>query len=99
MVGGRVLETVVVEVDGKPRVWVSVAVGQARTETGVWLAGTFAARSVSEGDELRWQGEWAYWTPRSRAFHAKQLLRIGSSGAPRPTAAVITTGEGEDDGN
>jgi hypothetical protein len=98
MVGGKVIETMNVTVDGKPRVWVNVrgTGGERRSECAIWLAGTFAARCVEPGDQIWWQGDWAFWTPRSLAFQDHRLLRIGCSGIARPTAAVITTGEGDE---
>jgi len=39
----------------------------------VHLSRTPEARSVSEGDLLCWEGDKAFWTPKSRCFTDRQL--------------------------
>ena len=106
MSGGTVVETILVpvEIDNDPeslrfgleceaRVWVNVH--DRGDECAVFVADSPAARSISEGDKLWWQGREVFWTPKSRAFTDKPLRRIGCSGVARPTdaARAATTGE------
>jgi hypothetical protein len=107
MVGGTVVETIIVpaqienDVDElrfgmelEARVWVNVR--DRGDECAVFVADSPAARSISEGDTLWWQGGEVFWTPKSRAFADKPLRRIGCSGVARPTdaARAATTREG-----
>jgi hypothetical protein len=90
-VGGTVVEII----DLPDRVWVNT--DEARSydaeggrviipsrECAIYVERTPEARSISEGDSVWWQGEWAMWTPKSRPFEDKRLRRIGCSGVGRP---------------
>jgi hypothetical protein len=98
MVGGTVVETIIVPVqvetdvdcvrfglEREARVWVNVR--DRGDECAVFVADSPEARSISEGDTLWWQGGKVFWTPKSRAFADKPLRRIGCSGVARPVAA------------
>lgn len=81
-VGGIVVETLVMP----GRVWVDTEDADAGDRCAIYVEATPEARSISEGDSLWWQGLWAMWTPRSRAFHDLKLPRIGCSGISRADA-------------
>lgn len=84
MIGGMIVEAIPCFVRGEPRLWVNVHDKRERQDCAVFLEYTPAARSVSEGDKLWWQGQWAMWTPRSLAFSDYKIRRIGCSGVNRP---------------
>jgi hypothetical protein len=81
MIGGTVIETIVTD----DRVWLNCKDNHYRSTLGIYVERTDAARSISEGDQIWWQGFYAFWTPKSRAFSDHRLRRIGCSGVPRPT--------------
>jgi len=89
VVGGEVVDTVVFG----ERVWVEVRDG---TDTcTLYVDNTDAARCISPGDALWWQGENAYWTARNRKGAVIgcpdfPLERVGLTGAPRPPTAIPT---------
>lgn len=91
MVGGTVIETIVLP----EKVWVNCDEARSYEAEGGWVTipsrecaiyveRTPESRSISEGDSLWWQGGWAMWTPRNRAFEDRKLKRIGYSGVSRP---------------
>ena len=81
-VGGKVVETI----DCGDKVWVSTSEPAHPYDepTAIYVERTAAARAISLGDSLWWQGQDAMWTPANRAFADKKLRRIGGSGVPRP---------------
>lgn len=86
MVTGIVLETIDAGEDAA-RVWINLRVsrpGFVPTECAVYVERTHAARSVSPGDRMRWEGARAYWTPRGEPFRDYLLVRVGPAGAERP---------------
>lgn len=87
-VGGKVIETIVLD----DRVWVNTREPQSGDECAIYVERTPAARAVSDGDSVWWQGAWAFWTPQNRAFEDRRLKRIGYSGVARPTAAPTPSG-------
>lgn len=88
MVGGTVIETLVTDTS----VWVNVRDG---SETcGVLLERTPEARSISERDDLWWDGSVVSWTPRYRMGgrailkSAVKIKRLGGAGCvKRPESA------------
>jgi hypothetical protein len=85
-VGGLVIEVLPCERDGERRVWINTREPQSGEECAIYVAGTPAALSVSEGDKLWWQGPYAFWTPTRNPFSDHRLRRIGFSGVSRPNA-------------
>jgi hypothetical protein len=95
MVGGTVIETLPCVVNGERRVWINVR-GHGtdkHRELAVFASWTPAARSVSPGDTIWWQGQWILWTPCHAGFRDYQLQRIGCSGVSRPSPDQILTTE------
>lgn len=86
-VGGRVVETI--DLPEQQRVWVNTEERASGERCAIYVERTDAARAVSPGDSLWWQGEHAYWTPvkAGRPFSDYQLTRIGGSGVARPEVA------------
>jgi hypothetical protein len=81
MVGGVVIETIVLP----EKVWVNCREKPRRgRKCAIYVERTPESRSISEGDSLWWQGEWAMWTPKNHAFEDKKLRRVGFSGVNRP---------------
>lgn len=85
-VGGVVLETIVLA----DKVWVNTAEPQyPKSHCAIYLERTDEARTIAEGDSLWWQGQWAFWTPRSLSgeppFSDRRIRRISGSGVNRPT--------------
>lgn len=87
-VGGTVLETIVLE----DRVWIDTndrPPGRKPNRCAIYVEKTPAARAITPGDTVWWQGRWAFWTPRSLGdpppFIERKLARIGASGVERPT--------------
>lgn len=83
MVGGKVIETIVVG----DRVWVNTQ--DKRDTCAIYVENTAESRTISEGDSLWWHGGHAYWTAKNR--HGKpvgkvdyKLKRRGYSGVKRP---------------
>jgi hypothetical protein len=93
MVGGKVVEAFTCVVRGESRVWINTQ-DRHEGECAIYVESSWPARSVSEGDSIWWQGPWAMWTPKSRAFSDLKLRRIGFSGVNRPSRAE--TGERHD---
>lgn len=93
MVGGRVVETVPFTRDGERRIWINVrgTRSEHRQTLGIYVADSPAARSVSEGDSIWWQGSHAMWTPRVGGFNDYRLDRIGYSGVSRPEPDELLT--------
>ena len=101
-VGGKVIETMVLA----DRVWVNTDEASTyqtssgewvtipSTECAIYVERTAESRAISEGDSLWWQGRWAFWTPRNRAFEDRRLSRIGYSGVSRPTVETVGTQPG-----
>ncbi len=100
MIGGVVIETLLVPllVENDPealsfgqereaRVWVNAKDKHGGT-CAIQVADTPAARCISEGDSIWWQGRHAFWTPKSGAFSDYKLQRIGYSGVSRPSVTV-----------
>lgn len=105
-VGGTVVETIVLS----DKVWVNTDEGRSyRAEDGTWVTvpsrecavyveRTPASEYIEQGDSLWWQGNHAYWTPKSGslkrnpAFTDKPLKRIGYSGVSRPAAPPSPSG-------
>lgn len=87
-VGGKVVESIVLE----DRVWVNTHDGGSgcRKMTckghtcAIYVERTPESRTISEGDSLWWQGDFAFWTPVNRAFSDYRLKRIGFSGVSHP---------------
>ncbi len=91
MVGGKVIETVVIN----DRVWINC---QEYLETkkkllpytcAIMVENTPKSRSVSEGDIVWWQGSRAMWTAKDKSGQTigkpdTQLRRIGFSGVKHP---------------
>lgn len=87
-VGGRVVETIVLP----DRVWVNT--DDSRDEhrpnlCAIYVERTPESRTIAPGDCVWWQGERAFWTPRSIGadvpFVDRKLKRIGFSGVNRPS--------------
>lgn len=89
-VGGKVVETIVLP----DKVWVNThdgASGCKRMDCkghtcAIYVERTVESRSISEGDTVWWQGQWAFWTPANAVFHERKLKRIGFSGVSRPAS-------------
>lgn len=91
MVGGKVIETLVV----RDRVWINCQ-EYLQTEDrllrgtcAIYVENTPQARSVSDGDIVWWQGNRAMWTAKDKAGKTvgkpdTVLMRIGFSGVSRP---------------
>lgn len=88
MIGGRVVETIILD----DRVWVNIT--DYRDESAICLERTSAARTISPGDALWWNGVEAYWTPyETEDLHCERRVgpkdvpipRVGFSGVPRPS--------------
>ena len=59
MVGGTVIETV----ELADRVWVNCQEDTSSSVCAIYVERTPKSRSISEGDSVWWQGQWALWTP------------------------------------
>jgi hypothetical protein len=79
-VGGKVVETIVLD----EKVWVNTKDGPYKSTTAIYVERTAESRSISEGDTVWWQGQWAFWTPANGPFEDRKLKRIGFSGVKRP---------------
>lgn len=101
-VGGVVVEALPCRVRGEDRVWVNTREPSSGDECAIYVEDSPAARSISEGDSLWWQGPWAMWTPR-RSVGRRQvqvaewsdhkLKRIGCSGVARPDPGRAPAGD------
>lgn len=91
MVGGRVIETLVV----KDRVWINVQDWdennqRPRNDTcAVYVVNNDEARSISNGDIVWWQGGNVYWTAKDKNGKTVgkadvAIKRLGFSGVRRP---------------
>jgi hypothetical protein len=99
MVGGKVIETILLD----DRIWVNCrgTGSEHLDECAIYVERTPESESVSDGDSIWWQSQWAFWTPIQRGdirpFHDKKLRRIGFSGVRRPepvrTPSERETGE------
>jgi len=90
MTGGRVTEAIILA----DKVWVNVesAAGDPASARALYVCSTAPARCISEGDDLRWSGEMALWTPRDRRGRIigpkdVRIRRIGAIGVRRPSTA------------
>lgn len=92
MVGGKVIETLVVNED---KIWINCrdydkTTGEwRRDQCAIYVENTPASRSVFEGDIIWWQGGYAYWTAKDRYGRTVgkveiKLKRLGYSGVLRP---------------
>ena len=86
-IGGKVVETIVLP----EKVWVNTRdtdYGPRERTVAIYVERTPESRSISVGDIIWWQGDTAFWTPRSLGnnppFVEKKLKRVGFSGVPRP---------------
>lgn len=91
--GGIVVETIVCP---NGRVWINTKEKEHHlSTTAIYAKDTPAARCISVGDTLWWQGNFAYWTPKSNGKPIERqdgkcnvanirLERIGFSGVSRP---------------
>lgn len=82
MVGRKVIETITLN----DRVWINC---EGRfVECAIYVERTEEAESVSPGDSLWWQSNWAYWTAYDGELAVGKedvkIPRIGFSGVPRP---------------
>jgi hypothetical protein len=91
-VGGTVIETIVTG----DLVWINTKEKpEYRSECAIYVENTPEARSVSEGDIVWWQGQWAMWTPKDSTGRTigpveVKLKRRGFSGVARPAKEQIT---------
>jgi hypothetical protein len=81
-VGGKVIETIPCD----DVVWINTKEQHFGGECAIYVKNTPAALSISEGDSVWWQGKWAMWTPKNRAFADYKLERVGGSGISRQQA-------------
>lgn len=90
-VGGRVVETILMP----GRVWVNTREPQSGDLCAIYVESTPAARCITEGDSVWWQGQRAFWTPRAGSFRDAapfsdmSLRRIGCSGISRQQAVEL----------
>lgn len=89
MVGGVVIETIVLSEEGK--IWVNCKSRTYDQTCAIYVEDCDRARTISEGDSLWWQGPDAMWTPKNQ--HGEtigpvdvEIPRIGLSGVSRPSA-------------
>ena len=96
MVGGRVIETIVLP----EKVWVNVRDGEPRksknNECAIYVEKNAKSHCISEGDSLWWQGGFAMWTPAHKrdqkggkcgVDYDIEIPRRGYSGVNRPEEA------------
>ncbi len=90
-VGGTVVDTVTVG----DRVWIDTKEKLTyQSSCAIYVENTPAARAVSAGDIVWWQGSIAYWTPKDRRGKTigpveVKLKRRGYSGASRPEPKAL----------
>jgi hypothetical protein len=84
MVGGKVIETI----DCGDKVWINCR-DQHKTERGIYVERTDAARSVSEKDDIWWLNNSAYWTPEGKHFSDYKLIKLGMAGPKRPAEVLV----------
>lgn len=93
MTGGKVVETIELE----DKIWVNCedeTVPQwndknfAPKQSAIYIEKTAAGRCVQDGDTIFWEGEYALWTPRKKAFTDYKLKRVGAVGVKRPKGKV-----------
>lgn len=96
-VGGTVTETVV----AGDKVWIDTREReQCLSTTAIYVENTPAARVVSEGDSVWWQGSYAFWTPKRDGKRLGpievKLKRVGCSGVSKPAPRVCSLFEASD---
>ena len=106
MIGGKVIETLILPEQN--RVWINTrdydkTTGEWRSDIcAIYVEDSAAARSISEGDVVWWQGNCAHWTAKDRKGRTVgkadvKLVRKSYSGVKRPVveessaAATLST--------
>jgi uncharacterized protein YraI len=85
-VGGKVCEVI----DTGKRIWVNTREWEGSSQScAIYVERTAEARTISVGDTVWWQGEYARWTPKNRSGNSIgpsdiKIPRIGFSGVSRP---------------
>ncbi len=90
--GGIVVEIIVLT----DKVWINTKEKEHyRSDCAIYVKRTAQAECVAVGDTVRWQGNTAFWTPKSKDLPIEradgkcnvanvELERIGFSGVARP---------------
>lgn len=79
MIGGFVTDTVIVD----PLVWIACKDADSGDEAAVFVEESAAARCISEGDSIWWEGGFVMWTPKMRTLRGPRdvkLVKVGASG-------------------
>lgn len=92
-IGGTVTETIILP----DKIWINTKEKEHyRSECAIYVEDSPAARCVSKGDTVWWQGNTAYWTPKNKngqpierkdgkcSVSDIKLKRQGFSGVKRP---------------
>jgi hypothetical protein len=75
MIGGTVINTE----ELKDSVRIDVITDQYKENHHVYLELTAAAKCIQEDDSLFFNSEYAFWSPKSRAFRDYKLNKISDS--------------------
>ncbi len=82
-IGGKVVEVV----PHSKGVWVNTKENPKYNNTvAINVETTQESLSIEPGDNVWWQGGWAYWTKADESIVEKRLQRVGFSGVGRPKA-------------
>ncbi len=84
MIGGTVINTE--ELSDSIRI--DIITDQHKEKHHVYLELIPAARCIQDDDALFFNSEYAYWSPKSRAFHDYKLNKISDSAFTKVTKKI-----------
>lgn len=91
MIGGNVIE--IIDLPEKDKIWINCKEIPYNGECAIYLKRNETSLKISNGDMIWWQGNFAYWTPKSYTKketskcsidYEIKIERIGCSGVSRP---------------